>query len=472
MRLIRNVFALCAAQSFDSVVEKCIIFLIIFMPLLFGGVGFGPQVVLFLICGFMFFGWLISHLKNKQHIFGSSMLGYLFIFLLFSLFIQVVPLPKFLLKILSPSTYKFYSEFLPGYKQYQIWRTISFSPEATKIEFFKFLSYGFLIFIIVNVINKKEQILRIMLTIVLTGFAISFFGIIQNFTWNGMIYWFKPMPEYASPFGPFVNRNHFAGFIELVLPIAVLFTFIEERLEKRVIFGFMAVVMLLSLFLCLSRGGILSFLLALLLITPVIFLRGSVGKKVFYVFLAVIFAAIFMFFLVKEPIIGRFTTGSEGFLERINIYKAIFKIFKDFPLFGVGAGSFSSIFNMYGVSSRDVIIINAESDWAQFLIELGLLGFIFLITAMLVFLKDIVFCHYLGKDRCCFIDNLANAEEYKNGIRHDRFTLFAIVAGLVSMASIFIHGFFDINLHIPSNAVFACIISALVIVLAHRNFRN
>ncbi len=455
--------------SLEDIIEKSIFFLIIFMPLWFGGVGLGAQMVLFLICGSLFFSLLSNFEKSKQQLFSNNLLSYLSVFFILFIFFQIVPLPKFLLQILSPSTYKFYFQFLPGYEQYQIWRPISIWPDATKIEFFRFSAYIFLIIIIVNTFNRKEQILRILLVISVTGFAIACFGIIQKFTWNGMIYWFQPVPEYAASFGPFVNRNHFAGYMELTIPIMAVFVFIEKQLEKRILFGFMSGVMLLALFLSMSRAGILSFFLALFLVSPLIFLRGLFKKQIFYVLTIIFLVTIFIFILTKDMLIQRFLGLPAAFSGRMDIYKGAFGIFKDFPLFGIGAGNFGSIFNLYGSTGRDVVVTHCESDWMQFLTELGLIGSFCIWSYIAVFLKDVIFCHYLGRHRCCFLKNVNSA--HRTGIRHDRFVLLIIVAGIISITSIIIHGIFDINMHIPSNAMIACIIAAVLIVVAHGDFR-
>ena len=47
------------------------------------------------------------------------------------------------------------------------------------------------------------------------------FGILQHFTFNGKLYWFRELRYGGIPFGPYVNRNHFAGFVELIIPMGL-----------------------------------------------------------------------------------------------------------------------------------------------------------------------------------------------------------------------------------------------------------
>ena len=54
------------------------------------------------------------------------------------------------------------------------------------------------------------------------GFLVADFGILQHLTFNGKLYWFREMHYGGIPFGPYVNRNHFAGFAELFIPVALV----------------------------------------------------------------------------------------------------------------------------------------------------------------------------------------------------------------------------------------------------------
>src|SRR5262249_56138449 len=54
------------------------------------------------------------------------------------------------------------------------------------------------------------------------GLALAVFGLLQNFAWNGKFFWVIELrSQPPSPFGPFVNHNHFAGFLEMLAPIPV-----------------------------------------------------------------------------------------------------------------------------------------------------------------------------------------------------------------------------------------------------------
>jgi O-antigen ligase len=431
------------------------------MTFAFGTVGIYAQMISLLPC------WLIILLsvgysvKTDRPFFTRNIFYYLFLSMLGVIFLQLISLPKFLLEILSPATYKYYLKFLSGYKEYHLRRPISVCPESTAIEFFKILSYGAVGLVIMNNFSKKSQIIRLLTVISIIGFIAAVFGIIQKFTWNGMIYWVQPVAKAAMPFGPFVNKNYFAGLMELTIPIAAAFIFIQHHIAKRILFGFMACVMLLALFLSFSRAGIVSFFIATLIILSCLLLRRSFKKYFFYIIPFILLVSILTFFVAttKEPLLERFSNSSDGFLERWNLYKDGFRMFLDFPIFGVGLSNFNYVFSSYDSAVYQTVFISVHNDWLQFLIEAGLVGFLFIAVFIWIFFKDILFCHFLGVGRCVFSRDI--------NLRHSRFVLVVMLTGLISITSIILHGFLDINLHIPSNGILAYIIVIISIIAAH-----
>lgn len=53
------------------------------------------------------------------------------------------------------------------------------------------------------------------------GVALTFFGLVQKFTYNGKLFWTVTMTHPGSPFGPFVNRNNAGGYLLICLACAI-----------------------------------------------------------------------------------------------------------------------------------------------------------------------------------------------------------------------------------------------------------
>ncbi len=100
------------------------------------------------------------------------------------------------------------------------------------------------------------------------GLGLAVFGLLQDFTWNGKFFWmielrFQP----PSPFGPFVNHNHFAGYLEMIAPIPVALILRRVvRGELAVLYGFFAAMMALAIIMSLSRGGMISLMASMMFV--------------------------------------------------------------------------------------------------------------------------------------------------------------------------------------------------------------
>ena len=84
------------------------------------------------------------------------------------------------------------------------------------------VAYIILLFLATQAFRYADDWRSLIWFIMIFGFLVSIFGILQQLTFNGKLYWFREMRYGGIPFGPYVNRNHFAGFIELILPVSLV----------------------------------------------------------------------------------------------------------------------------------------------------------------------------------------------------------------------------------------------------------
>jgi O-antigen ligase len=107
------------------------------------------------------------------------------------------------------------------------------------------------------------------------GFAVATFGMVQFFAWNGSLYWVRPVKS-GSPFGPYVNHNHFTGLMEMTFPVTLSLVFATRSGIAMKAFVISAgIVMALATFMTLSRGGLFGLALSFLL-----FIYLTLRKKV------------------------------------------------------------------------------------------------------------------------------------------------------------------------------------------------
>ena len=97
----------------------------------------------------------------------------------------------------------------------------SIAPYATRFEMAK-LSFVLLTFLLGSqlFVTKSSQ-LWLWGTFAINGAALAFFGIAQQLSWNGKMFWTIPMKHAGTPFSSFINRNNAAGYLCVCLAAAI-----------------------------------------------------------------------------------------------------------------------------------------------------------------------------------------------------------------------------------------------------------
>src|SRR3989441_10784619 len=121
----------------------------------------------------------------------------------------------------------------PGLIVLQALTPLSLDPYATGREALKLLAVAAFFLVCYNTYRTRVQAQRAVWTMIAMGSLISIVGIVQRVTWNHRLYWIGPEIEHGSPFGPFVNRAHFAGLMVVVVPMALALVIARNRGERR-----------------------------------------------------------------------------------------------------------------------------------------------------------------------------------------------------------------------------------------------
>ena len=444
-------------------IEGGIIFLILFSPLAFGSVEPWAYSIIEITVISLALTWLIKiwmkrSVKNRHANNPSAFsLDYLktplnlpiLIFIGFIL-LQLIPLPESVLKAVSPDTHEIYVDSQNAINQLSneqsssekstSSRSLSLNPYATKNELYKIVAYALLFFLIIHNANSFVKIRRILTSIVIFAFSLSLFAIIQKLTWNGKIFWFRGLRYGGSPFGPYVNHNHYAGYMEMVIPLAIGLIFLSKDINKRLMLGFMTIVMAGTVFMSNSRAGMVSMICSLVFLSLMLTLSKNPKHRFPFVFLIVISLLLFLAYIgILSDSLNRILTLTEP--DRLSqelrpkVWKDSLNIYKDFPIFGSGLGTFENVFPKYKSFANQITFSHAENEYLQALTECGALGFLIILWGIIIFFKTIF--RYAKKDLmtlCLF----------------------------TSAVAIAIHSLFDFNLHIPANAVIFSIIISLI----------
>lgn len=425
--------------------QVLLIFLIIFTPLAYASVTILPLTILETTVALMVLFWFLEMFFKGSITFIKTGL-FLPLFLFISLAIlQLLPLPPGFIKFISGNTFDLYHRFMPAQTPGQ-WLPLSIYSQASIAELFKLASFIGVFFLIINKIETKKQIDLIINIIIFFGLTISLFGIIQKFSYSERVYWFDPAQSAGSPFGPFANRNNFSGYINMIMPLGLGYFLTDMPLAKRCIYGFSVGMMSLALFLSLSRSGIAVYFFTLILILVLVHFKDTFKRESMtaYIWFFLVFCLL-VFMMEAKIILARFSTlfKEQAFFVFGHGYSwlDIIRIWRDFPLFGTGLGTFGNISAMYKTSPAQTSFSYAHNDYLQLLSETGLVGLISIALFFMFYFKSVV--------RAWFK-------------RHDLYVVSLVLGGLVSICGMLVYSLLDFNLHIPANGLLFFIIMGLV----------
>jgi len=347
-----------------------------------------------------------------------------FAFTLYACF-QIIPLPLILLKYISPEAFRlreFYALEPAGTG------ALSLVPYRSLLELLKAVAFLTVFSLASIYFISRDRLKDFVKALSLFGFCLAVFAIVQKATWNGRLYWFRDLTMGGEAFGPFVNRNHFAGFIGMIIPLTLGLAITKHSREKKIFYGFLAVIMSVSLFFSLSRGGVVSFFSGMVLFGFLLVASRLQQKKIWFIGIFVVAVLTYLAWLGVDPIMQRFSQTDITKEQRLIVWSTTLTASKDFWLTGSGLGTFLNIFPLYAPASvQGGIYDHAHNDYLEFLLETGLGGVILLLC----------FTGLLLWSAC------KSTFEGRSGIM--------LMAALSSAMSIAIHSIFDFNLHILSN---------------------
>jgi O-antigen ligase len=262
-------------------------------------------------------------------------------------------------------------------------------------------------------IQRRKSALIILWFFVISGVTMSFVAILQKLSGTDKILWVvKVLNE--NPWGTFAYRNQGAAFLILVLLISgLLYFFYERRAFIKLKQGgphqllfFLILLLFSSLWLALSRGGIILGLalgICFLFLAFIAYLRGDRNGKsllILTIFLSITTVAGILFFQLSDTkeIRKRITDSLEtisniGSYDRVLSTKATWEMAQDQLIYGWGAGSFRYIFPIYQKNYNHLWYLKyndkrgwyfrkfysyAHNDWIQFLADYGIVGCAFL----------------------------------------------------------------------------------------------
>jgi O-antigen ligase len=334
--------------------------------------------------------------------------------------------------------------------------SLSMDVEATRgaVAVIFFLVVSFLI--AANFFDTHQRLRTLATFLIIFGLALAVFALVQHFTWEGKMFWIRPAPS-AGAGGPFVNRNHFAGYMEMLIPIPVALALSRAvHGEARLFYGFAAAIMGMAEVASLSRGGIVSLTAGMLFVAAASarLKHRAESTRPHRRFSLAGYPALFVVLIAGAIVAGVFWVGADsGLAERLAgsqgdpspagrpaVWSDTLKMFGANPILGVGVGAFETVYPTFGRGDGSLRIEFAHNDYLQVLSDGGVVG-----GALALWFIIVVFRSFAG--------GLKSRDPLVSG--------FALGAG-AGIFAILVHSLFDFNLQIPSNALLFLVLCAAV----------
>lgn len=496
----------------------------------------------------LMFLWLFRDIYQGNAIFLNTPLNLPAIAFLALAIFQLIPLPTPVLRCISPSSASIYSMIddegfkkvptllmrnsnIPVHERVQTneipkknkrehisrgkqkWHPITLYKYASKVELFRLLIYLGIYFLIVNNIRSRRQVTQIVATILITAVSLAFLSLLQYLSGTEKIFWLFDM-ERTTFFGTFSNRDHFACYMGMTIPLGIgllikeyllysgnkypsnnsgrdsfsiiksLCSHSQTELPGHVIFFyvFAVVIMLSSMFLARSGGGMLGTATSSLLFIGMLWCRKRLRKLSWFVLPVLVVTFAMLVWVGIQPVVEEFSANIDienpSLKARMAFWKDTVQAIKDFPVLGSGLGVFPYIYPQYDtvtLYTQGNFVNHAHNDYLELMLATGTIGLAIFLWAWYRFIKDAALYHILGLTKGIGHPQSVPQQELAHDPfrkRNDPFIIGIAMGGVTGIMSITFHCIVDFTLHTPANAFLLSVLLGITTVVVHMKHEN
>ena len=329
-----------------------------------------------------------------------------------AMLLQMVPLPLSWLQSVSPRALPLLADtdfrYGAGLTRFH---PVSIDPASTGSALALFVSFAVLLLGMTRVL-AGDQTRRLVETLTIFGVILALIGIVQKPIYSGRLLGFWEPQTPGTPFGPFINRNHFAGWMLMALPLTLtlLIGGLEQSMRgvkagwryrilwlssaeanRLILLAAAAVVMALSLVMTLSRSGITAMAVSLML-TGWIVARGLQSRsrrRAVATYLLVLAVTTFAW-VGADVIFARFSESNwTEFNHRRGAWADALDVSAAFRLTGTGLNTYETAARFYQRHDLDQFYGESHNDYLELMAEGGLLVGIPALTCLLLLVREI-----------------------------------------------------------------------------------
>ncbi|MFL6282805.1 MAG: O-antigen ligase family protein [Pyrinomonadaceae bacterium] len=346
-----------------------------------------------------------------------------------------------------------------GHASVETARAFTFDPNATRVVLVQIAGLFVYFAAALAFIDSPRRLRLVARLVVIFGFLLAVYGLMQHFVNPRTIFWVRE-PKQAEPFGPYVNRHHFAGYMELVLamPLGLLFAGAIDR-QRVLLYAFASAMMAIALVMTNSRGGMLSMVCEIMFLALVaatargrrrrgeeqedrgVRMRAAATRVgLGFAMIVAVFLGV-LYFGGDEAITRLLGTvdSADPTTGRTHFWNGTLGIIKDHPLTGTGLGAFSAVYPRYDTADGTYRLEQAHNDYLQILSDGGIVGGVL----------GLVFLFWLFRTA---LKRMQTNDKMRRGVA---------LGALSGCAGVLVHSFFDFTLHTTANGLMFLLLAAL-----------
>jgi len=312
---------------------------------------------------------------------------------------------------------------------------------------------GFFLAYIASQSSRSRR--HLVVGLIVIGLFEAFYGLVQYLTGWQQIFGYVKRYDLQEATGTYINRNHYAGLLEMLFPLSLALAFYElwklhtkKRTEESnfhriAIWLSIAVVLFAGLVYSRSRMGIAAASISVLVMLTLAWTSKAYGRTALVVCAAFLVLSIgIIAWIGAASVVERFQDAGQEYAAedhtRVSIWRGTLRLIGEHPWFGTGFGTFPIAYTVVQTTFLDKFVNHAHNDYLELASDLGIPA-AFGITAPIVWI--------LVRTVRAFRDT---------GRNMDKFFALGCVGSIVA---ILLHSLSDFNLYIPANAlVFASIL--------------
>lgn len=246
--------------------------------------------------------------------------------------------------------------------------------------------------------------------IIALGCVVALIGLIQAAVKTETIYGFWRGPKAGDPFAPFLNRNHFTGWMAMVVSLTIgsfaadlsvalknvkrgwrnrLHWFSSQRASGMMLTGFAVGMMALSMVVASSRGGLIGLLFIFVLGTMMILRRQSGRRRLIGGASLLVLIIFVLSWGHADKTFAEFVGGFADWGGRKFIWMDTVNVIRDYPVTGTGLNTFGIAMLHYKHNFVGGTVVEAHNDYLQLAAEGGLLLCLPIVVALGLFVDQV-----------------------------------------------------------------------------------